>query len=336
MDTGSPAGPTSPLTVSVVVPVYRGAETIGPLAAEIAPLTEGAITPNGICYRITELILVWDHGPDRSDDVIRDLASEYTWITPVWLSRNFGQHAATVAGMAASSGDWIVTIDEDGQHDPGHIGLLLDDAYTNRSTLVYGAPANRPPHGWFRNTASRLTKTVLLRWLAGDRVSAFHSFRLIAGDAGRAVAAYAGPGVFLDVALSWVVADVSTVAVQRRAEGRAATNYHLRPLLSHFWRLVLSSGNRPLRVVSSFGALCSAAGLLYAVWLIWGRLSGHIEVPGWTSAMVVSLVLGGLVLLSLGVIAEYVGLAATMSMGRPGYIALDDPTLRFKSGPARE
>jgi len=323
------ADPLEPVAVSVVVPVYRGAKTIRGVADELAQFRNDATTPAGRPFRVAELVLVWDHGPDDSDVVLRAMSEESDWVKVVWLSRNFGQHAATVAGMAATGGDWIVTMDEDGQHDPNHIGILLDAAYDQRATLVYGASATPPPHGWLRNTASRFTKTVALRTLTGGSVTTFHSFRLLAGDAGRAVAAYSGPGVYLDVALSWVVSDVASVPVPMRAEGRAATSYRFRALLSHFWRLVLSSGNRPLRIVSGFGLLCAAAGLIAAVWLVIGRLNGGTEVPGWTSSIVATLVIGGLILVALGVIAEYVGLAATMSMGRPNYVALDDPARRF-------
>ena len=318
-----------PATVSVVVPVYRGADTIGAVTAAVAALRSPTLTPAGRAFRVTELVLVWDHGPDASDDVLLELDEANPWVRVIWLSRNFGQHAATVAGMAATGGEWIVTMDEDGQHDPAHIGMLLDAAYENRSQLVYAAPANKPPHGVIRNLGSRLTKTVFLRILSGRSVVPFHSYRLIAGDAGRAVAAYCGPGVYLDVALSWVIADVSTVRVTMRPEGRPARSYGWRTLLSHFWRLVLSSGNRPLRIVSAAGVVCSGAGILYAIWLVVGRLRGVAEVSGWTSLMVATLLIGGLILIALGIIAEYVGLAATMSMGKPSYVALDAPQRRF-------
>ena len=324
-----PGPPPEPVTVSVVVPVYRGAETIAAVTASVAALRDPMMTPAGRAFRVAELVLVWDHGPDASDEVLLAISEENPWVRVLWLSRNFGQHAATVAGMAATGGDWIVTMDEDGQHDPSHIGVLLDAAYDNRSQLVYAAPSNRPPHSAIRNLGSSLAKTLFLRVLSGRSAVPFHSFRLIAGDAGRAVAAFCGPGVYLDVALSWVISDVSTVEVPMRPEGRAARSYGFRALLSHFWRLVLSSGNRPLRIVSTAGVVCSAAGILYAAWLVIGRLRGFPEVSGWTSLMVALLLIGGLILIALGIIAEYVGLAATMSMGKPSYVALDAPQHRF-------
>ncbi|RLV56591.1 glycosyltransferase [Aeromicrobium phragmitis] len=319
---------SSTITVSVVIPVYAGRKTLPMLVEELAELRSSS-TPNGRRFEITEVILVWDHGPDESDQTIRELADRHEWVRPLWLSRNFGQHPATIAGMAATGSDWIVTMDEDGQHDPAKIADLIDAAFTDRASLVYAAPSNPPPHSWFRNMASRLVKNVAARALTGGSISHFHSFRLIAGDAGRAIAAYAGPQTFLDVALSWVSPTSVTAPVAMRAEGREASNYNLRRLLSHFWRLVISSGNRPLRLVSGFGALCAILGVFYALIVVVQYFAGDIPVAGWTTVTVATLVLGGVMLTALGVIAEYVGLAANAAIGRPLYVVLEDPKQRF-------
>ena len=78
---------------------------------------------------------------------MRELEQEYPFVRSVWLSRNFGQHAATLAGMASSGGDWIVTLDEDGQHDPSYIGAMLDVALDEQASVVYARPVNPAPHG---------------------------------------------------------------------------------------------------------------------------------------------------------------------------------------------
>ncbi len=114
------------LRVSVVIPVYQGEETLPGLIQELQTFTDEQQTPNGRSFRIEEVLLVWDRGPSNSDNVIRELAEKYSFVRPIWLSRNFGQHAATLAGMTSSGGDWIVTMDEDGQQDPTFISAMLD------------------------------------------------------------------------------------------------------------------------------------------------------------------------------------------------------------------
>src|SRR5206468_5877313 len=135
------------------------------------------VTPNGFPFRVTEVVLVHDSAPDRSDVTIRQLATSYSYVHPVWLARNFGQHAATLAGMSSTSADWIVTMDEDGQHDPAAIGSMLDVALSTRSPLVYAEPTNEAPHGALRNSASGAAHLAARILGAGD-LPHFHSFRL--------------------------------------------------------------------------------------------------------------------------------------------------------------
>ncbi|MEE6138734.1 glycosyltransferase [Mycobacterium sp. 050128] len=319
-------------SISVVIPVYSGAATLPDVVKELEQLRSPQKTPAGRQFRVDEVLLVWDRGIRGSEEAVRELAERDEWIHPVWLSRNFGQHPATLAGMTSSGGDWIVTMDEDGQHDPAYIGEFLDIAYRDRTQLVYASPTNRPPHGVFRNAASWLTKWIFLHILvAADGVRAFNSYRLILGEAGRSVAAYAGAGVFLDVALSWVVANPSTCPVAMRQEGRPASAYTLRRLVSHFWRLVISSGTRPLRFVSTMGIVLALLGFGVAIYSAIQKAVGDISVEGWTSVFVAVLVVGGAVLFALGIIAEYIAASASMAMGKPVYVVVRDPAEVFDS-----
>ena len=319
-------------SVSVVIPVYSGAVTLPDVVKELEQLRSAQETPDGREFRVDEVLLVWDRGTRGSEDVVRELAARDEWVRPVWLSRNFGQHPATLAGMTSSGGDWIVTMDEDGQHDPAYIGDLLDKAYRDRTQLVYASPMNRPPHGVWRNAASWLTKWLFVHVLVssgGPR--AFNSYRLILGEAGRSVAAYTGAGVFLDVALSWVVTNPSTCPVLMRQEGRPASAYTLRRLVSHFWRLVISSGTRPLRFVSMMGIGFALLGFGVAIYSAIQKAVGDISVQGWTSVFVAVLVVGGAILFALGIIAEYIAVSATMAMGKPVYVIVRDPGDVFDS-----
>ncbi|MGH3588076.1 MAG: glycosyltransferase, partial [Pseudonocardia sp.] len=293
--------------ISVVIPVYRGERTLPGLVDELLAFTTDFVTPAGHPARIEEIFLVHDHGPDGSARVIRELAEKHAPVRPVWLSRNFGQHAATLAGMSSSGGDWIVTMDEDGQHDPAYIGSMLDRAMSERASVVYAKPTNMAPHGAFRNLGSRGSK-MLIDVLVGSRAAAsFHSYRLVLGEIGRSLAAYAGAGVYLDVALGWLAGNVTTTPVELRQEGDRPSGYSTRSLASHFWRMVLTSGTRLLRFVSVIGALFALIGLLTAVGLVANRIFGGALPPGWTSVMVLVLLGVGGLLLAVGIVAEYLG-----------------------------
>jgi glycosyltransferase involved in cell wall biosynthesis len=330
MSQAHPGGP-EPLSVSVVIPVYNGAATLPGLIAEIAAHHGPTTTPDGRLYRVTEVLLVWDRGPQGSAETVRHLDAQYDWVRPVWLSRNYGQHAATLAGMTSSGGDWIVTLDEDGQMDPAFIGPMLDTAYRDEAQLVYARPTNPPPHGALRNAGSRLAKWFFVKFLADQDFEEFNSYRLVLGEVGRSVAAYTGTGVYLDVALSWVVADVATCPVTMREEGRPKGGYNYSRLFSHFGRLVISSGTKPLVFVTWIGIAFVVLGALAALWVIYNALIGATPVSGWASMFVALMVVGGAVMMSLGIIAQYIGAATNMSLGKPLYVVVRDPASTFRT-----
>ena len=168
--------------ISIVIPVYAGEHTLPTLLGEIEPLTRRQTTPGGNCFVICEVLLAHDCGPDRSDKTLEALSAQYSFVHPVWLSRNYGQHAATMAGMASATGDWVVTIDEDGQQNPADIGRMLDSALDSSLQLVYAQPMNPPPHGWLRNILSRTAKEISTRLLGNRTIGRFNSFRLIDGE----------------------------------------------------------------------------------------------------------------------------------------------------------
>jgi len=315
----------SPHGISVVVPVHQGERHLQAVVDELLPLVHPFLSPDRHLLQVVEIILVYDPGPDDSARVIRELAEKHEIVRPVWLSRNFGQHAATLAGMASSGGDWVLTMDEDGQHDPGYVAAMLDCALRASASLVYARPTNPPPHGLARNATSRGAKRLLGLMTGSDRAAEFHSFRLMLGEIGRSVAAYAGSGVYLDVALGWVAGPHATCPVVLRDEGERRSGYSTRSLVSHFWRMVLTSGTRGLRLVSAVGAAFATVGIVAAIALVVNRLTDAGIMAGWTSNMVVILVTSGAVLFSLGVVAEYVGVAVNMAMGKPLYVIVNDP-----------
>ncbi|MGW0179628.1 glycosyltransferase [Nocardia sp. NPDC003345] len=320
--------------VSVVVPVYRGEQTIAGLVRELDRFATPTTTAGGLRFRIDDIVLVHDHGPDRSDLVLRHLGSEYPQVRVIWLSRNYGQDAATIAGLAAARGRWVVTMDEDGQHDPAHIADFLDTAHRERADLVYSRPTNTRPHGPLRNLTSRGAKLVLATLFAFPASTRFESFRLIRGDIGRRLAEVAANGAYLDVALTWVVGRTATAPVRLRSEGRAESGYNYRRLFSLFWKMVLCSGTRGLRVVSLLGLTLALTGAVLAAVIIHAALTGDDNPEGWASIIVVLLLCSGALLFSLGLIAEYLGVVLHILVGKPLYLTVDSPTPRPPGEPA--
>lgn len=320
-------------SLSVVIPVYQGADCLETLCQELSQVRDDLRRSR---IDLTEVIFVHDHGPDRSDDVLQKLDATNDWVRVVWLTRNFGQHPATVAGIAATSSDWVVTMDEDGLHDPADIPTLLQRALTDGADLVYGTPANPPPHPPIRNVTSRAAKWIF-RLLAGDAGrNGFASYRLIDGPFARNLVAYCGHDVYVDVALGWAVSTVACQPVDYRSERRGSgggSGYDLRKLLGHFRRLILSSGTKPLRLISGLGLTATTAGVLTAVVVVWMKLFGGVETEGWASVMITVAIFSGVIMMALGVIAEYLSLTATMAVGRPLYMVSGRPPRRESAPP---
>ncbi len=312
--------------VSLVIPVYRGEKTIPTLIEEIAPLTLVQLTPNGNCFVICEVLLVHDCGPDRSDKTLEVLSAQHSFVRPVWLSRNYGQHAATLAGMASATGDWVATIDEDGQQDPADIGRMLDSALAGSLQLVYAQPTNPPPHGWLRNTLSRTAKAITTRLLGNSKIGRFSSFRLVDGEMARTLAAYCGNGVYLDVGLFWITGRIGHCPVRLRNEMDRPSGYSYIKLLGHFWNLILTTGTRPLRLITLMGFSSVVLSVAIASYALYGKLYGGVPVQGWTSLLVVIAFFSGSILTALGVIAEYLAVTMGIVMGKPLYVVSTKPT----------
>jgi len=331
----SPTSPPGPPVheVSLVVPVYQGERTLAALVDEVAPLTSAQRTPEGRAFRVAELLLVHDGAVDGSARVMTELAALHSFVRPLWLSRNFGQHPATLAGMASTVSPWVATLDEDGQQDPRDVGRMLDEALGAGAQLVYARPANEPPHGVLRNLGSAFAKWIFVHVLGSRPLGAFNSFRLVEGEVARGVAAYCGADVYLDVALSWVVGEARHCPLVLREErGQRRSGYTARRLLHHFWQLVLTSGTRPLRLIAFLGLFSIVAAFLITAIVVYARLTHQIPVQGWTSMVIFLSFFAGLILVSLGVIAEYLGVAVSMAMGKPPYLIVSRPPDRDRSG----
>lgn len=306
--------------ISIVIPIYQGEKSIRSLVQEIASYFSPVTTARGNLMVVAEVLLVHDCGPDRSDLVINQLSAEFPQIKPIWLTKNFGQHAATLAGMSSATGDWIITMDEDGQHNPEDMGNLLDQAMDQDMQVIYAQPVNTPPHGFFRNFTSRLSKRVGRVMMGNDAVEYFHSYRLVRGEIARSLAAYCGHGVYLDVGLLWVAGRVGRCPVEMREEHGRISGYSVGKLLAHFWTMMLTSGTRPLRLITLLGVFSVAVALLIGMYALYQKMTGNVQVQGWASLVIVVAFFSGCILVSLGMIAEYLAVSMGIAMGKPLYV----------------
>lgn len=314
------------IRLSVVLPIYKAEKTLAALLDELAPYTQEQCTSQGRRFAVTEILLVHDCGPDRSDLVIEQLVQQYPFIKPIWLSRNFGQHAATMAGMASSTGDWVITMDEDGQQDPSYFAQLIDTAMNSSYQVVYAQPVNIPPHGWLRNILSATAKGVANWLLRNSQAVKFNSYRLVDGEIARTLAAYCSNGVYLDVGLFWIAGRIGSCPVKLRHEMDRPSGYSYVRLFGHFWGLVLSTGTQPLRLITLVGFSSMLMAIIITCYALYGKFFLGNTVPGWTSLLIVVSFFSGTTLTAIGVIAEYLAMTMGIVMGKPLYVIASKPT----------
>jgi undecaprenyl-phosphate 4-deoxy-4-formamido-L-arabinose transferase len=231
-----------------------------------------------------------------------------------------------MAGMASATGDWVVTLDEDGQQDPADICRMLDTALNESLQLVYAKPTNLPSHGWLRNTLSRTAKKITIKLLNNSPMGKFNSYRLIDGEIARTLAAYCGSGVYLDVGLYWMVGRIGHCSLELRNEMDRPSGYSYSKLFGHFWNLILTTGTRPLRIITVMGFCSVILSIIITAYALYGKFFLDTPVQGWASLLIVVAFFSGATLTSLGVIAEYLAVTMGIVMGKPLYVVSTKPT----------
>lgn len=285
------------IRVSIVVPVYGGSAALPELRERVARVMAAAGWRH-------ELILVDDRGQKEAWSVIKSLAHDHDDVVGLRLGRNFGQHAATICGIANSRGEFIVTMDDDLEHPPEAIPALLA-ACDDEHPLVYGLFARRT-HAGYRNLTSELMRRTLKRAFP-DMNEDYTSFRAIGGGLARRLVEFGFSRPYIDGMLSWLTSSVRTVEVAHGERRHGESTYTMRKLLSHAANIFVSFSHLPLRIASYTGAAIAAASFLYLLYIVWGHFRGTITNPGYTSLMSVVLLACGIQLLILGVLGEYIG-----------------------------
>jgi glycosyltransferase involved in cell wall biosynthesis len=300
-----------PLTsISVVIPVYRSADSLPELLAELARV----LPTIADAY---EVILVDDSSPDDSWSVIQVLIPQFAFLRAIQLMRNYGQHNALLCGIRAARCELVVTMDDDLQHPPDQIPVLL--AELNRGfDVVYGAPEEEQ-HGLLRDLASQLTKWALQGAMGvtiARKVGAFRIFRTNLRDAFER---FTGPNVSVDVLLTWGTTRFSAVNVPHHARKYGQSNYTFRKLVRHALNMITGFSVLPLQVASLIGFLFFGFGMLVLIYVIGRYVLEGTPVAGFPFLASIIALFAGAQLFALGIIGEYLARMYLRSMDRPVY-----------------
>jgi glycosyltransferase involved in cell wall biosynthesis len=299
---------TPGIGLSIVIPVYHGAATIGCLVDTLSQLRpEGGL----------EIVLVNDGSPDDSDEVCQELVRRATVpLTYVEHARNFGEHNAVMTGLRLAHGAYVITMDDDLQNPPQEVVKLYDHARNGGWDVVYARYAAKQHANW-RNLGSRFANAVADRLLDKPRGLYLSSFRCMSAMVVQAVTRYSGPYPYVDGLIMQVTQRIDSIEVRHlpRLEGRS--NYTLVRLIRLWLNLATSFSLAPLRLAIFAGLGMSVLGAMGAVATIGEALFVHETPSGWASTMTVLLLVSGVQSMILGVLGEYVGRTFLSANGKP-------------------
>ena len=287
------------MKVSFVIPCYRSAQTLPGVVAEIR---ETMATMPEYSY---ELILVNDCSPDDTFETIRRIASENPNVTGVNLARNFGQHAALMAGFHEVSGDVIVCLDDDGQTPANEVGKLLD-GIRGGSDVVYARYTNKK-HSAFRNFGSRVNDWMTRVMLGKPKdlyVSSYFAARRFVVDN---MLQYENSYPYVIGLVLRATKNITNVDVVHREREVGTSGYTMKKLLALWFNGFTAFSIKPLRIATVLGCITAACGFLYGIYTVIKKFVNP-DVPIGFSAMMSALVfIGGMIMLMLGMIGEYIG-----------------------------
>ncbi len=319
--------PSNTITISIVVPVHAGSQYLADLVSQIDNLRNDW-QEAGLDLQITEALFVLDAPIDNSPELLRKLTINHSWIRLIDLSRNYGQHSATIAGILYSSGDWVATLDEDMQHRPQQIEELLKEACSKSGDVVYARPQAVVHGGGYRDMLSKLAKSVIAKISGNQFVLSFNSFRLIRGDIARAASSICAQYTYFDIALTWFTERIVTADMDlsdSRYKENKQSGYSFTTLIQHAKRLVLTSGFRTLRVTTSLAFIALLSSVGYGASVLYSRFYSDqlIEVEGWASLMIVILAFGGASIFILGLLVELLHMGMLQLQGKPSFFVVN-------------
>lgn len=291
--------PADTCALSVVIPVYRSESILRRLAEKLGE-TLPALFGDSF-----EVILVNDCSPDGSREVLLSLARERSWWKVINLRKNAGQHNAIMAGLRVARGRQIVTMDDDLQHDPDDIPKLLAALAQGYDVCYAGFHAKQ--HALWKKLGSAFNDRMAVYLLGKPPGLYLSPFRAMVSGIRDELIKFTGPNVYLDGLILTNTNSITSIKIDHHARADGQSGYSLRKSISLWLKMATSFSVLPLRLASLTGIAVSMLGFLLALGFVIQRFTINAMPVGWASLMVCMLIIGGIQLLALGTIGEYLG-----------------------------
>lgn len=302
---------SSPKSLSIVIPVYNEEETLPELYKRLSKLGQSL-------NREYEIILANDGSSDDSWAVIQELSEKDSHFKGVCLSRNFGHQVCLTAGLEHATGDLIVMMDADLQDPPELIPKMIRAHEKGGFDVVYAVREERKGETWFKKFSASLYYRILETFTQISIPVDTGDFRLITRQALDCLLSIKERDRFIRGLFTWIGFNQTGIKYKRDERYRGETKYPLRKMIRFAIDGITSFSRVPLQAATWLGFLSALIGFIYAINVIWDRFTGS-TVPGWASLSVIVLFFGGVQLITLGVLGEYVGRIFDEVKRRPLY-----------------
>lgn len=298
--------------VSFVIPCYRSSQTIGGVVEEIDTAMKGLA---GYKY---EIVLINDASPDDTFEVIRTLCTGRRDICGVNLAKNFGQHAALMAGFRHARGDVVVCLDDDGQTPAGEVGKLLDKLEEGYD-VVYAKYAHKQ-HSLFRNFGSRINDRMTRIMLGKPKELYISSYFVMKKFVAEELVRYENPFPYVIGLVLRTTKKIANVEVTHREREIGTSGYTLGKLLGLWFNGFTAFSIKPLRIATVIGVASACGGFLYGIYTIVKKFVNPAVPVGFSAMMAALVFFCGLILMMLGMIGEYIGRIYISMNNSPQYV----------------
>ncbi len=304
-------------TFTIIAPIYNEVQSI----PELYPRVRDVMDQTGEPW---ELILVDDGSSDGSKEVIRKLAKDDSRVRPVIFARNFGHQIAVSAGMDYSRGDAVIIIDADLQ-DPPEVILDLIEKWREGYEVVYAVREEREGESWFKKFTASLFYRLIFRITDVDIPLDTGDFRLIDKKVVAVMKQMREKHRFLRGMSAWVGFKQIGVKYKRKPRYAGETKYPLNKMIKLALNAITSFSYFPLQVATYIGFIAAGLSVLAIPIVAILRLTTGTALLGQATTLIIVLFLGGVQLISLGIIGEYIGRIYDEAKGRPLYIVAEAP-----------
>ena len=315
--------------IAIVVPCFNEEEVLPETTRRLREVMVELIA-SGRIAALSSIYIVDDGSRDRTWTIVESLARTHGFVRGIKLSRNRGHQNALLAGLFSAEGDVVISVDADLQDDVAAIGPMLD-AYAAGNEIVYGVRKSRDSDTMFKRVTAKGFYG-LLRAMGVEAISDHADYRLMSRRAIEALREFREVNLYLRGIIPQLGFPSAIVQYDRGNRLAGETKYPLARMLSLAWQGVTSFSSVPLRLITSIGVLVSLGSFAVTLWALWVRFFTDDAVPGWASTVLPIYFLGGIQLLCIGIIGEYLAKIYMETKGRPRYIV--EKTVGGDGGPS--